>query len=381
MKLEDQEDRSHLAWQEQRRTEQPHPSPGPTPQPQEEQGPGHGPTSEGAAPVVSHWTEAGEGANAEREGAPPTTYVVRAGDSLSAIAARLGTTVEAIQRANNIRNPNQIRVGQRLTIPASGGQAPAQPPVHNNPPANQPPANPNAPAQQPGDVRYNANALATVAESVEAVVPRADQGPAERNVPVVLRQCAARGVRNANQVAYILATTEHESHFGATRYSRSQSLVEDRNPFTQNPNGTWSARVHTNGRTVTARTQEQLEILYWDSAYGGRLGNERGTTDGRDYRGRGFVQLTGEDNYHRMSQLLNAQGFSYTIDNQTFGGQGHPRIDLEAHPDHVNRVPDLAARIMVTGMQLGTFTGQSLDQHIHGNTNDFYNARRTVNPV
>src|SRR5437879_2344331 len=46
-----------------------------------------------------------------------TNYVVRAGDTLSAIAARFGTTVQAIVSANQIVNPDMISVGQQLLIP------------------------------------------------------------------------------------------------------------------------------------------------------------------------------------------------------------------------------------------------------------------------
>lgn len=50
-----------------------------------------------------------------RENAP-TTYVVKPGDTLSEIAADFGTTVAALAKKNNIKNPNLIRVGQRLKI-------------------------------------------------------------------------------------------------------------------------------------------------------------------------------------------------------------------------------------------------------------------------
>jgi LysM repeat protein len=46
-----------------------------------------------------------------------TTYTVRPGDTLSAIAARYGTTVQAIAELNGIENPSLIRVGQVLRIP------------------------------------------------------------------------------------------------------------------------------------------------------------------------------------------------------------------------------------------------------------------------
>jgi soluble lytic murein transglycosylase-like protein len=48
-------------------------------------------------------------------------YVVKSGDTLSAIARRFNTTVTAIAQANNVANVNLIRVGQRLDIPTAGG--------------------------------------------------------------------------------------------------------------------------------------------------------------------------------------------------------------------------------------------------------------------
>jgi LysM repeat protein len=52
------------------------------------------------------------------------TYVVKCGDTLTSIAARTGTTVWAIVRANGLRNPNYIWVGQVLIIPGPGGTPP-----------------------------------------------------------------------------------------------------------------------------------------------------------------------------------------------------------------------------------------------------------------
>ncbi|WP_448060264.1 LysM peptidoglycan-binding domain-containing protein [Cellulomonas hominis] len=52
-------------------------------------------------------------------------YTVRAGDTVSHIAARYGTTVDAVARANALANAARIRIGQTLTIPASGSTAAA----------------------------------------------------------------------------------------------------------------------------------------------------------------------------------------------------------------------------------------------------------------
>lgn len=69
-----------------------------------------------------------------------STYTVRSGDTLADIAARHGTTVSVLARANGISNPNLIVIGKTLTVlgdataspvpkatPASGGkQLPGQ---------------------------------------------------------------------------------------------------------------------------------------------------------------------------------------------------------------------------------------------------------------
>lgn len=61
----------------------------------------------------------------------PTTrsHVVRAGEELRFIAARYGTTWQALAAVNNIRNPNLIYVGQVLVIPAIGGPVTAPAPI------------------------------------------------------------------------------------------------------------------------------------------------------------------------------------------------------------------------------------------------------------
>ncbi len=56
-----------------------------------------------------------------------STYTVRSGDTLSHIAARYGTTVNALASANGIKNPNLIRVGQQLRV--GGASAPKPKPA------------------------------------------------------------------------------------------------------------------------------------------------------------------------------------------------------------------------------------------------------------
>ncbi len=60
--------------------------------------------------------EAAEGTGAEP---PPfaTEYVVQPGETLTDVAARFGTTVEALAAANRLANPSAIRYGDRLLVP------------------------------------------------------------------------------------------------------------------------------------------------------------------------------------------------------------------------------------------------------------------------
>lgn len=53
-------------------------------------------------------------------GAQAATVTVAPGECLSAIAARNGTSVSALARANGIADPNVIVAGRRLTLPGAG---------------------------------------------------------------------------------------------------------------------------------------------------------------------------------------------------------------------------------------------------------------------
>jgi LysM repeat protein len=50
-------------------------------------------------------------------------HTVQPGDTLSSIALRYGTTWQAVAQANNLSNPNQIYVGQKLQIPTTSGDS------------------------------------------------------------------------------------------------------------------------------------------------------------------------------------------------------------------------------------------------------------------
>jgi len=65
-------------------------------------------------------TGGSSGSSGGAGGSSSGVHIVRRGEILATIAARYGTTVQAIVNANGLRNANFIYVGQRLTIPGKG---------------------------------------------------------------------------------------------------------------------------------------------------------------------------------------------------------------------------------------------------------------------
>jgi len=78
------------------------------------------------------------------------------------------------------------------------------------------------------------------------------------------------------------------------------------------------------------------------------------------YIGRGFVQLTWEENYARAGNAVEE--------------------DLVNFPDMALQ-PDIASIIMFNGMRDGWFTSKKLSHYFSATMNDAYNARRIINGV
>lgn len=93
-------------------------------------------------------------------------YIVRSGDTLGAIAARYGLTLEQLLQFNpQITNPNNILVGQEITVPGQPGTtvpptttAPTTPTIPTSP------ATPNQPGEQ-ATLRANRSRINAVLES------------------------------------------------------------------------------------------------------------------------------------------------------------------------------------------------------------------------
>jgi predicted chitinase len=138
------------------------------------------------------------------------------------------------------------------------------------------------------------------------------------SVAALIETGRARQLTTA-QIAYVLATAEHESDSFST-----------------------------------------LEEYASGDGYEGRndLGNSQ-PGDGRRFKGRGYVQLTGRRNYASYAAIT---GF-----------------DLERFPIILMNWPALSVFVIVDGMLRGIYTGRRLDQFVNSGGHDFVNARRVIN--
>lgn len=98
------------------------------------------------------------------------TYTVVKGDTLAKIAARFGSSVQAIAVASGIADPNKIEVGQELLIPvkAKATSSPKTPPKPSTPAPTGVDSSPGTPAGigawfQPPRLWFTIGALATLA--------------------------------------------------------------------------------------------------------------------------------------------------------------------------------------------------------------------------
>jgi predicted chitinase len=155
-----------------------------------------------------------------------------------------------------------------------------------------------------------------LARPTGGALPNWQGGDKKAAIQAIIQEAKRHGITAQSQIAYILATVEHE----------------------------------------TAKSFQPVREAYF-------LGEAKGERHRKTLRyypfyGRGYVQLTWDYNYQNYSTLLG--------------------LDLVNQPDLVMR-PDVALFILVDGMKRGVFTGVGLDRYINNRATDFKNARRIIN--
>lgn len=121
------------------------------------------------------------------------------------------------------------------------------------------------------------------------------------------------------------------------------------------PNLKWLAYILATAYHETAFTMQPIE------EFGKGKGKPYGKIDEetrKSYYGRGFVQLTWGINYINIGNTLG--------------------IDLYYYPEKALEL-NIAAKILVSGMINGWFTGRKLSKYFNPYLSDWYNARRIIN--
>lgn len=113
------------------------------------------------------------------------------------------------------------------------------------------------------------------------------------NKDIILLEAKKQNITNKNEIAMLLAQLDHES-LGFTRLEESFNYRPDRllAVFTR------YIRNLNDSKQLLAQGPQAVA----NRVYGGRMGNTA-PNDGWKYRGRGFIQLTGKNNYVAQEKL------------------------------------------------------------------------------
>ncbi len=196
------------------------------------------------------------------------SYIVRPGDTLSELAERFGTSVSRLASLNGIRDPDRIPAGMALRLPgpAPTGPAPARPAARRPPSAplggRRPPSAGTKPAVVVGPVPPPKGGV--TARQLAAIMPTLPRVKAALYLPYLNAAMAEGAITTPLRMAAFLAQLAHES--------------------------------------VQLRYFEEIAS---GAAYEGRtsLGNTH-PGDGKRFKGRGPIQLTGRANYTAASKAL-----------------------------------------------------------------------------
>jgi murein DD-endopeptidase MepM/ murein hydrolase activator NlpD len=176
-----------------------------------------------------------------------TTYQVRPGDTLAAIATRYNTSISELVAANNLSNPNQLRINQTLTIPATpvnrSGSVQIPVVVNTNNTAITNPQLPNYTASPFGNQSIQVNTVATETTSDSA---NAQGVGGDSPVPTIFAE-----IQEARQSRQLPApTTDDNEHLRLLRSEIERLQERHRNQRA----GNFTEEIATEPETPAAHT-------------------------------------------------------------------------------------------------------------------------------
>lgn len=172
---------------------------------------------------------------------------------------------------------------------------------------------------------------------------------------------------NINPVLVVDITSTILGPFKPSQMSGLEFILNQiqNDPYIEDPR--WAAYMLATTWHETAFTMQPIDEYgsnaYFEKRYGyttkvGRTLGNRKPNDGILFHGRGYVQLTGRNNYARVGDQL--------------------KVDLVSNPNLV-KSPEIAYQVMSQGMIRGWFTGKQLSDYINGSKCDYVNSRRIIN--
>lgn len=156
--------------------------------------------------------------------------------------------------------------------------------------------------------------------------------------------------KSLDQFAYVLATVFNECS------APMKPIEENLNYSAERAHQVWPNKFPTVAAAGSyAHNPEKLA----NHVYAGIIGNgNEASGDGWRFKGRGFSQLTGRSNYANFGQMLG--------------------LDLIGHPEMLLD-PKIGAKVLITGMIDGLFTGKKLSDYFTTTKQDAVHARAIVN--